>query len=111
VPSSIFSASLGIAVKGVPGRARKMFFHAHRFLQRRKMLKSSKVDPSGWQQMNCPWKDEHSNGADTGAAIREPSPENLYVGAFHCCHGHCASRGWQQLTDWINDLAVEEVER
>lgn len=87
------------------------FADAYKFLGQRGMLKRREPDPSGWTEMSCPWVGEHTGGADTGAAVREPSPENDYYGAFRCHHGHCADRGWADLTDWIAELAGEELER
>ncbi len=87
----------------------KMFVNVEKFLQRRKMFKRNTSDPSGWREMHCPWKDEHTNGADTGAAIREPRPENQFYGAFRCHHGSHVDKHWKDLTDWIADLAAEEV--
>lgn len=85
------------------------FYVHHKFLSRRKMLKRKAPDPSGWQEMHCPFIENHTGGADTGAAIREPSIENQYWGAFRCHHGHCLSKGWKDLTDWISDRAAEEL--
>lgn len=89
----------------------RMFATAFKFLDGRGMLKKAEPDPSGWTEMRCPWVDGHTNGADTGAAVREPAAENDYYGAFRCHHGHCADRGWAELTEWINDLATEELEQ
>jgi hypothetical protein len=89
----------------------RMFAQAYKFLDQRNMLKRHEPDPSGWTEMSCPWVDEHSGGADTGAAVREPAAENEYYGAFRCHHGHCADRGWAELTDWINEQAIDELER
>ncbi len=86
-----------------------MFYRARSFLARRKMFKRREPDPSGWQEVHCPWRDGHTAAADTGAAIREPHLENQFYGAFRCHHGSCAARGWKELTDWIADLAAEEV--
>lgn len=80
-----------------------------RFLERRAMLKRDEPDPSGWTEMTCPWIDGHTNGVDTGAAIREPAEENEYYGAFRCHHGHCIDKGWSDLTEWVSDLAAEEL--
>lgn len=88
----------------------RAFSTAYKFLGQRRMLKKDEPDPSGWTEMTCPWVDNHTAGADTGAAIREPNPENEFYGAFRCHHGHCADKGWADLTDWINDLAIEELE-
>jgi hypothetical protein len=85
------------------------FEQAYKFLAQRQMLKRTFPDPSGWTEMSCPWVSDHTAQADTGAAIREPAAENDFYGAFRCHHGHCAEKGWADLTDWISDLAGEEL--
>ena len=88
----------------------KQFADFYKFLHRRGMVKSKHgPDRSGWIQIHCPWTDEHTGSADTGAAIREPAPENDGYGAFRCHHGHCQSRGWSDLTSWINSEATTEL--
>lgn len=87
----------------------KMFVTVERFLNRHGMFKRNTPDPSGWREIRCPWKDEHTKGADTGAAIREPRHENQYYGAFRCHHGSHSGKTWRDLTDWMADLAAEEV--
>jgi hypothetical protein len=87
----------------------RAFSGVFKFLGQRGMLKKEHPDPSGWTEMSCPWIGDHTNGADTGAAIREPAAENDYYGAFRCHHGHCADKGWSELTEWINELAAEEL--
>jgi len=62
-------------------------------------LKREEPDYSGWIQITCPWVDEHTDAADTGAAIRLPAEENDWYGAFRCHHGHCADKGWRHLTE------------
>jgi hypothetical protein len=90
---------------------RNRLFGAHyRFMRANAMLKKDQPDPSGWTEATCPWVDQHTNAADTGAAIREPDSDNEYYGAFRCHHGHCAGRGWGELTDWINDEAVARLD-
>jgi len=71
------------------------------------MLKRGDFDPSGWIEMRCPWAGEHTTAADNGAAIRRPSDENGWYGAFRCHHGHCADRGWADLTDWMTEMNEE----
>lgn len=71
------------------------------------MLKKHTPDVSGWVPIKCPWTHEHSNQADTGAAIRMPDEENGYYGAFRCHHGHCAGKGWSSLTQWMSDEAED----
>lgn len=89
----------------------RMFAQVYKWLNARRMLKRDTPDISGWTEMTCPWKDDHTRGVDTGAAVREPSPENDWYGAFRCHHGHCNDKGWAELTDWINEISVEELER
>ena len=74
------------------------------------MLKRAEPDPSGWFEIRCPWLDSHTASADNGAAIREPHEDNGYHGAFRCFHGHCADRGWRDVTEWVALEAIERVE-
>jgi len=74
------------------------------------MIKREEPDYSGWMQVTCPWTDDHSAGADTGAAVRMPAIENEWCGAFRCHHGHCEGRGWRDLTDWITKQCTELLE-
>lgn len=87
------------------------FMATFKFLDQRGQLKRREPDPSGWTEMTCPWVGDHTGAADTGAAIREPSPENDYYGAFRCHHGHCADKGWADLAEWVAELATDELER
>lgn len=88
----------------------RLFAEHFRWLQQRGMLKRAAPDLSGWVEMHCPWRAEHTGAADTGAALREPAAENEYYGAFRCHHGHCEDRGWQDLTDWIAEQSAEELQ-
>lgn len=85
------------------------FLTVYRFLKQRRMMKGDEADIGGWVPMVCPWKDDHTGGADSGAALRMPHEDNGYHGGFKCHHGHCADKGWRELTDWINDMATEEL--
>lgn len=85
----------------------RAFATFYKWLDNAGMLKRKEPDLSGWTEMRCPWIAGHTDKADTGAAIREPSPENDYYGAFRCHHGHCADKGWAELTEWINEESVE----
>lgn len=89
----------------------RMFAQVYKWLRDRRMLKKDEPDMSGWTEMTCPWVGNHTRGVDTGAAIREPAPENDYYGAFRCHHGHCADLGWAELTDWVNEVSIEELEK
>lgn len=93
-----------------PERIRQFLAH-YKWLAGRGMLKSEEPDASGWIQVTCPWMDNHTNRADTGAALREPHEENGFYGAWKCHHGGCINRDWAALTDWIMDETAEELER
>lgn len=86
------------------------YYISEKFLRMRGMLKRE-ADLSGWLECSCPWRDSHTGGVDNGAAIREPQIENQFYGAFRCHHGHCVNKGWADLTQWIDELAIEELER
>lgn len=91
-------------------RRNEAFGNVYQWLRDRRLLKRGGPDLSGWTEMHCPWLGEHTGGADTGAAIREPAAENDWYGAFRCHHGHCADRGWAELTDFIAEASAEELE-
>lgn len=77
------------------------FVAARSALRSAGMLKDAEPNLAGWQAVTCPWIAEHTGGADSGSAIREPDSENEWYGAFRCHHGHCAERGWRDLTEWL----------
>jgi hypothetical protein len=56
---------------------------------------------SGWFDIQCPWIDEHTGRADTGTAVAPPMKANGYYGGFKCHHGHCESRTWGDLEEWV----------
>ena len=87
------------------------FYAVYLWLHARHILKKDAPDWGGWTEMTCPWVDGHTDASDTGAAVREPAPDNGYHGAFRCHHGHCIDRAWKDLTDWVNDSAVEELDK
>lgn len=89
----------------------RMFAAAYKWLDQRSMLKRHEPDPSGWTEMRCPWTQDHTGGVDSGAAVREPASENDWYGAFRCHHGHCVGKGWAQLTEWISEESIEELDR
>lgn len=89
----------------------RAFTGVYKWLDQRNLLKRHDPDASGWTEMRCPWVDGHTGGVDNGAAIAEPSEENGFYGGVKCHHGSCASRTWKDLTEWINDQSIEELER
>lgn len=86
------------------------FALVYKYLRDNDALKRESPDLSGWTEMTCPWVDDHTGRADTGAAIREPSEENEWFGAFRCHHGHCADKGWRDLSDYVADEIAEYLE-
>lgn len=72
-----------------------------------KKARSRTFNRAGWAEVVCPWIDNHSKNADTGAAIRWPDEENDYNGAFRCHHGHCKDKSWG---DFVNALA-DQIDR
>jgi hypothetical protein len=84
---------------------------AHEWLRQRKMFRRDDSDAAGWWEMTCPWIDDHTDRANSGAALREPAEDNGFYGAFRCHHGHCGDKDWRALTDWIAEAAIEELDR
>jgi hypothetical protein len=87
------------------------FEHATNQLEDAGMIKQSEPDLSGWFQMVCPWTDNHTDRADNGAAIRMPDEDNGFFGGFRCHHGHCADKGWRDLTDWLDEQNAEILDK
>lgn len=89
----------------------RAFLGVYKWLEQRNMLKRPEPDASGWTEMRCPWVDGHTGAVDNGAAIAEPSDDNGHYGGFRCHHGTCNGRGWKELTEWVNEQSIEELER
>lgn len=53
------------------------------------------ADGSGYD-IECPWLDEHTDRADSGSAYWPGS------GGFKCHHGHCETKGRQDLRAWAD---------
>lgn len=87
----------------------RAFGHIYRWLSHHGMLKRDEPDASNWTEMTCPWVDGHTGGADTGAAVAEPSDENGWYGGWKCHHGSCVDRGWAELTEWVGEQAAEAL--
>lgn len=66
-----------------------------------KQLHRVKREGQGWMDIRCPWIDEHTGRSDTGSAVAPPMKANGYIGGFKCHHGHCESRSWVDLEDWV----------
>lgn len=81
-----------------------------RELHRLGMVRES-VGNDDWLNIRCPWVDDHTGGVDNGAAIATPSSVNDWHGGFHCHHGHCAERGWRELTQWLADESAEVMDQ
>jgi hypothetical protein len=65
-----------------------------------------------WHEVTCPWVDSHTDRADTGAALSEPSESNNWAGGFVCHHGHCRGvRAMKDVRTWLRELVRELNER
>jgi hypothetical protein len=53
-----------------------------------------------WSDIECPWADEHTDGAISGSAVCAPSRENGFIGGYRCHHGHCEGRTVVDLYRW-----------
>lgn len=69
-----------------------------------------KIGNGPWHDIRCPWVHHHTDRADTGTAVAEPSAENNYAGGFQCHHGHCEDRTMRDLWAWVRALS-HELER
>jgi hypothetical protein len=63
-----------------------------------------------WHSITCPWVNEHTDRADSGTAIADPSPDNNFAGGFQCHHGHCEGRTMSDMWLWVRCLS-EILER
>jgi hypothetical protein len=59
-----------------------------------------------WHGVTCPWIDSHTDRADSGAAISDPSSENNYAGGFRCHHGHCGAWHMSDVRRWVRRLCT-----
>lgn len=82
-----------------------------------RQLKTDKPNRKGWIHIACPWVEEHTKGADNGASIRVPEPENGWRGAFVCHHGsHKVVKGvkggktWHDLEIWVQKTLLAGAE-
>lgn len=89
----------------------RSFYAIYTYLRVSGQLKKDEPDRSGWTEMHCPWVHEHTGGIDNGSGLREPAPENGYYGAFVCHHGSHINHTWRNLTEWVADLAAEDLEK
>lgn len=80
-------------------------------LQGMQQLGIIKRQGRGWVDVRCPWLREHTDRADTGAAVAYPAKPNGFMGGFRCHHGHCQHRNWGDLEDWVADAVVENGRR
>lgn len=63
-----------------------------------------------WHEVTCPWIESHSERADTGAALSEPSETNGWAGGFVCHHGHCRGvRGMKDIRAWLRQIVRERA--
>ncbi len=75
------------------------------------VLRAIKKQGRGWLEIRCPWVGEHTDRADSGAAVAFPAPKNGFIGGYRCHHGHCAHRGWTDLENWVADELALDASR
>lgn len=72
-------------------------------------LRAIKKQGRGWIEIRCPWVADHTDRADSGAAVASPAAKNGYFGGYRCHHGHCANRGWSDLENWVGEELSKEA--
>jgi hypothetical protein len=78
--------------------------------ERYHVFKTQEFNAGGWREVHCPWIASHTDRADSGAALGIFNEENQWTGAFACHHGHCREKGIRDFQEWLNELALEELE-
>jgi hypothetical protein len=58
-----------------------------------------------WHDIRCPWVHEHTDAADNGTAISDPSPDNNFAGGFKCHHAHGETLSMRDMWRWVRELA------
>lgn len=97
-------------VAGAKADRIRAFIDVRAALRAAGMVKKEDPDMSGWIHIRCPWTDNHTDRADTGAAIRLPADDNGWHGAFRCHHGHCEGHNWRDLTEWLAASQADVLE-
>jgi hypothetical protein len=64
-----------------------------------------RIGSGPWHDISCPWIHLHTDQANSGSAIADPSAENRFAGGFQCHHGHCEHRTMRDVWAWIRDLS------
>jgi hypothetical protein len=67
-------------------------------------LYRGRIGPGPWHEITCPWIEEHTDRADSGAAISEPGPENGFRGGFRCHHAHGERLHMTHLRAFMREL-------
>jgi hypothetical protein len=60
-----------------------------------------------WHEVTCPWVHEHTDQADNGTAVSEPTAENGWNGAFRCHHSHGDRLHIGELRRFITRALIE----
>lgn len=64
-----------------------------------------RIGSGPWHDIKCPWLEEHTDGADNGAAIADPSEHNNFAGGFRCHHSHGEDLSMRDIWRWVRELA------
>ena len=74
-------------------------------------LYRGRIGNGPWHEITCPWIDMHTDRADSGTALADPSAENNFTGGFKCHHGHCEDRTMRDIWRWVRELSRSLEER
>jgi RepB DNA-primase from phage plasmid len=73
-------------------------------------LYRGRIGSGPWHEITCPWIEEHTDRADSGAAVSEPTLENGFRGGFRCHHAHGERLHMTHLRAFMREL-VHGIDR
>jgi hypothetical protein len=79
-------------------------------LESRGLLKGQISGKEGVWGITCPWLDEHTDRADSGAAYFQPGYGGRLAPGFKCHHGHCESRTVKDLLRLLKPDTAPSIE-
>ena len=72
----------------------------HPLLKIPDIIKVKEIRSDGRLDITCPWVDEHTGGADDGAAVFTNKDGTI---GFKCHHGSCEGRTGRDLLKWVEE--------
>jgi RepB DNA-primase from phage plasmid len=102
-----FHSRLGVAPVSAEQvtRAEQQFSALIELLEQLGMYKG-RIGRGPWHDITCPWIESHTDRADSGTAISDPSAENNYAGGFRCHHGHGKDWHMSDVRRWVRGLCA-----